>query len=106
VYAPPGGPAVVVPAEQDLLIGLDADVKRRSISLGLDPGSVFCCYTDGLVERHDEIIDEGIERLRTAIIAGPAETLTASVMRSVAGSQPRRDDTALLTLRVLESRGV
>jgi hypothetical protein len=101
-YAPPDGPAVIVPTEQDLLIGLDVNAKRRSVTLDLEPGSVLCCYTDGLVERHDEIIDDGIERLRAAITARPAEILTASIMRSLAGSEPRRDDTALLTLRVLE----
>lgn len=101
-YAPPDGPAVIVPTEQDLLIGLDENAKRRSVHLDLERGSVFCCYTDGLVERHDEIIDDGIERLRKAITARPAQKLAASIMRTLAGREPRRDDTALLTLRVLD----
>ncbi len=103
VYAPPDGPAVVVPARQDLLIGLDAAATRHVISMPLQPGAVLCCYTDGLVERYDEIIDDGIERLRARLRAGPAEALTASVTRALAGSQPRRDDTALLTMRRLEA---
>ena len=106
VYAPPGGPAVLVPTEQDLLIGLDDEANRRSVCLDLEPGSVLCCYTDGLVERHDEIIDDGIERLRAAIVPGPANALTASVLRALTGGQPRRDDTALLTFRLLDPAGV
>jgi Stage II sporulation protein E (SpoIIE) len=46
VCAPPDGPAIVVPAEQDLLIGLDMNAKRRSVKLDLEPGSVLCCFTE------------------------------------------------------------
>jgi phosphoserine phosphatase RsbU/P len=101
VYAPPGGPAVLVPAENDLLIGLDVAARRRTTTIGLTPGSVLCCYTDGLVERRGEVIDHGIERLRSSVVACPAETLTESVMRVLADEQPRRDDTALLMIRML-----
>jgi phosphoserine phosphatase RsbU/P len=103
VYAPPDGPAVVVATAQDLLIGLDVATARRSVSVDLEPGGVLCCYTDGLVERHDELIDDGIERLRASVVACPVEILNASVLRALAVNQPRRDDTALVTLRRLDA---
>jgi serine phosphatase RsbU (regulator of sigma subunit) len=101
VYAPPDGPAVVVATAQDLLIGLDIGAERRSVRVDLVPGSVLCCYTDGLVERRDEVIDDGIERLRASVIAGPAEALNASVLHELAFNHPQDDDTALVTLRRL-----
>ena len=102
VYAPPGAPAIVVPTRHDLLIGLDAAAKRHVVRLGLEPGGLFCCYTDGLVERRDEVIDDGIDRLRTCVAGRQAETLSALVTRTMAESRPRRDDTAVLILRRLE----
>lgn len=101
IYAPPDGPAVLVPVEPDLLIGLDVAAKRRSVSIDLAPGAVLCTYTDGLTERKGEIIDDGIERLRACVVALPPETLNALILRKLAVNHPRRDDTALVTLRRL-----
>jgi phosphoserine phosphatase RsbU/P len=41
---------------------------------------VLCLYTDGLVERRDQPIDEGIAQLCAAVAAGDPEAGSAAVM--------------------------
>ena len=55
------------------------------------------CYTDGLVERRGELIDVGIERLRSAVEPGPAEAVCAHIMTTLAAEQTS-DDIALLAI--------
>ena len=58
-----------------------------------------CFYTDGLVERRGELIDDGLDRLCRAVMAQPAEAACAAVMRALVGNEPARDDIALLMVR-------
>ncbi|MGN6795118.1 MAG: PP2C family protein-serine/threonine phosphatase [Streptosporangiaceae bacterium] len=99
VYARPGRPAELVSVSPDLLIGVDANARRRVQDMVLDPDAVLCCYTDGLIERPGEPIDVGFERVRRAVTATSAETVTAAVMRDLVGQDTPRDDIALLVLR-------
>ena len=59
----------------------------------------MCFYTDGLIERPGETIDDGLERLRRAVTAESPEAACAAVMRALVGSEPARDDIALLMIR-------
>ncbi|MGH2944402.1 MAG: SpoIIE family protein phosphatase, partial [Solirubrobacteraceae bacterium] len=71
--------------------------------LVLEPGDAVLLYTDGLVERRDDGIDNRLEQLRAAVAAAPAdlqaglEHLTATLGDDDA---LRHDDVALLALRV------
>jgi anti-sigma regulatory factor (Ser/Thr protein kinase) len=69
----------------------------------LAPGSTLVLYTDGLVEVRGEELDDGLERLRSAVAAGPADpdALCDHVIESLLGSRPASDDVALLALRTL-----
>ena len=79
-----------------------ADARRRQVTtLALAPGAVLCLFTDGLVERRDEPIDDGITRLCQAVTPGPPEDVCVSVMQALVGSQYPGDDIALLVLRWL-----
>jgi anti-anti-sigma factor len=49
---------------------------------------VLCLYTDGLVERRDQPIDEGIAHLCAAVAAGDPEAGCAAVMAAMAGQAP------------------
>ena len=102
VYAKPGEPAGFAPMTQDLLIGVDSQARRHVQTVRLDPGSVFCCYTDGLIERPGKPLDAGFERVRRSVSASPAEAVTAAVMRDLVGTDTPRDDIALLVLRRTE----
>jgi hypothetical protein len=60
---------------------------------------VLCLYTDGLVERRDRSIDDGIARLSAAVPSADPETACAAIMLAMAGYITHRDDVALLVLR-------
>jgi phosphoserine phosphatase RsbU/P len=65
------------------------------------PGAVLCFFTDGLVERRGELIDNGITRLCQTVTSGAPEDVCVSVMQALVGSQYPGDDIALLVLRWL-----
>ncbi|MDD7968094.1 SpoIIE family protein phosphatase [Actinomycetospora lemnae] len=76
----------------------------RSASLVLAPGSSVLLYTDGLVERRGESLDEGLERLRrTAAQVGhrhPEDLLTGLVDAAAANDDGGAgDDIALVMVR-------
>jgi hypothetical protein len=60
---------------------------------------VLCLYTDGLVERRDQPIDQGIAQLRGAVTTADPEAACAAVMAAMAGYSTHTDDIALLMLR-------
>ena len=79
-----------------------ADAPTRQVNtLALAPGAVLCMFTDGLVERRDEPIDDGITRLCQAVTPGPPEDVCAAVLQALVGRQSPGDDIALLVLRWL-----
>ncbi|MBE1487582.1 PP2C family protein-serine/threonine phosphatase [Plantactinospora soyae] len=91
-----GVDAPVLPV--DLPLGVGRPKQRRSTDVEFPDGAVLVCYTDGLIERRDELIDVGFDRLRAAIRPGPAETVCATIMSTLGVDQPA-DDVALLTIR-------
>ena len=91
-----GRPADVVP---DTLIGLPESPERHVTTLAVPPGTVLCLYTDGLVERRDRPIDDGIGRLCSAVTGSDPEAACARVMTAMADFSPHSDDVALLVLR-------
>jgi phosphoserine phosphatase RsbU/P len=99
VIAAPGQAATLAEVRADVLIGVSAEARRRSATIRLEPGTLLGFYTDGLVERRDQAIDTMLERLCGAVHATPPESACAAIMGSLIGSQPSRDDVALLVLR-------
>jgi phosphoserine phosphatase RsbU/P len=99
ILARPGQSAAEADVTPDLLIGVPASKRRHVSTLDFPPGALLCLYTDGLVERRDQPIDEGIARLRAAITAQDPETGCVSVMAAMAHYSPHTDDIALLMLR-------
>jgi phosphoserine phosphatase RsbU/P len=108
VIAAPGQRGVVAQIAVDPPIGV-ADARRRQVTtLALAPGAVLCLFTDGLVERRDEPIDDGITLLCETVTPGAPESVCVSVMQALVGSQYPGDDIALLVLRWMrdEARGL
>jgi phosphoserine phosphatase RsbU/P len=99
VVARPGEPAQVADVALGLMIGVNPGAQRPVTTLALTPGSLLCFYTDGLVERPDQPLDDGLSRLCQAVEAAPPETACARVMGTIVGDQTARDDIALLMLR-------
>ena len=99
VIARPGQPAEVADIPTGLMIGIVPSPRRQVTTVSVTPGTLLCFYTDGLIERPGELIDEGLARLCQAIPAEPPEVACAAVMAALVGSQPARDDIALLIAR-------
>jgi anti-sigma regulatory factor (Ser/Thr protein kinase) len=67
--------------------------------MALPPGTGVCFYTDGLIERRGRSLTVGLEHLRRAMFAGPAESVCAAVMSELVGVGAAPDDIAVLVLR-------
>jgi serine phosphatase RsbU (regulator of sigma subunit) len=99
VIAPPAQLAELADVSADLMIGVTADEPRRSATIDLPAGAVLCLYTDGLVERRGEPLDESLDRLLRATAAGPPDTCCSTIMSTMVGNQSAPDDIALLILQ-------
>ena len=99
VIALPGQPAELASIKTGLMIGVSPDAPRHVTTLPIPAGALLCFFTDGLIERPGQLIDDGLERLRRVVVAQPPETLCAAVMGELVGSEPARDDIALLIIR-------
>jgi sigma-B regulation protein RsbU (phosphoserine phosphatase) len=99
ITARPGRPAEFAGVVTDVLIGLAPARPRRTTTLDFPPGTLLCLYTDGLVERRDRLLDEGLARLCAAVVAGEPDPACATVMAAMSGYIPHTDDVALLMLR-------
>jgi serine phosphatase RsbU (regulator of sigma subunit) len=99
VIARPGQPAELADVQTGALIGVVPGAQRPVTTVAIPPGALLCFFTDGLVERPGEVIDDGLDRLCRAMTAEPPEAACAAVMRALVGSEPARDDIALLMIR-------
>ena len=99
VVARPGRAAEVAEVPSGLLIGASPGARRPAATLEIMPGSLFCFYTDGLIERRGELIDDGLARLCQVVTPEPPEVACAAVMAALVGNQAASDDVALLMLR-------
>jgi serine phosphatase RsbU (regulator of sigma subunit) len=90
----------VVAGEPGLLLGAGGG-DRSPITVPFVPGDLLLAYTDGLVERRDEDIEAGVDRLARACAAAGSEDLftwLADVVLAVRDVR-RDDDVAVLALR-------
>ncbi len=87
----------------DRVLGGPDRTSYREEAATLGPGASVVLYTDGLVERRDERIDEGLRRLCAAAARAAAsdpEQLVASITADLLdGGQ--EDDVAVLAIRLL-----
>jgi phosphoserine phosphatase RsbU/P len=99
VIAPPGQPAELADITAGLLIGAAPDAQRPVATVKVPRGTLLCFYTDGLIERRDHPIDDGLARLCQAVTPQPPDTACATVMAALVGGEPANDDIALLMFR-------
>jgi serine phosphatase RsbU (regulator of sigma subunit)/anti-sigma regulatory factor (Ser/Thr protein kinase) len=103
VVAFPDGRVELLEGGRGLPLGASPDSTYSHGVAELPAGSIVLLYTDGLVERRDRPIDEGLERLVAAVREGPRdpEALVEHVIDRLVGEAERGDDIALLAARLL-----
>jgi serine phosphatase RsbU (regulator of sigma subunit)/anti-sigma regulatory factor (Ser/Thr protein kinase) len=80
--------------------------EHPELDFTLTPGSTLVMFTDGLVERRGESLDEGLDRLRQVVAEGPSdlEELCTHILTELIGDRPAGDDVALLAVRARPSK--
>ncbi len=108
VHPPPlvqhadGTVTVLGPRIGDLMLGVDPRADRAETVVALAPGTTVLLYTDGLVERRDGTLDEGMARLvrlLRALAGRPLDELCDALIDGMLRGTPQ-DDVALVALRV------
>lgn len=99
VMAEPEGAAVFLDVRPCPPIGAYVDTPRWDTVVEFPVGATMAAYTDGLVERRNEPIDDGLERLRAAFHSGPVDMVCSRVMADLIGSKRINDDIALMAFR-------
>lgn len=91
------GGSELLRTEVGLPIGVDSNCSYVSTSFDIPDGASLIGFTDGLVERHGESLDDGLERLRRAAAASAAdlEQMMAQILESVR-APGSVDDTAIV----------
>jgi len=94
------GTAVALPLPDGVLLGADPNATYEEATLPLAPGDALVLYTDGLIERHDEPIDESLAGLLVLAAAAAADIHGfADHLLSEARSDTS-DDACLVAVRV------
>jgi serine phosphatase RsbU (regulator of sigma subunit) len=102
VVNPDGSLAELASWKGDLLLGVDAEARRRESVVTLARGATVLLYTDGLIERRDADLDAGMVRLREALIEladRPLEELLDELLERLVQGRPE-DDVALVAVRL------
>ncbi|WP_238008969.1 GAF domain-containing SpoIIE family protein phosphatase [Dactylosporangium sp. AC04546] len=97
VAAPPS--SVLAKVSPDLPLGAYPDAPRHNTRLPLDPGTALFLYTDGLVERRDRALSDGLDQLVGAVRAAPADVICAEAMAALLFDRAPTDDVAVLAVR-------
>ncbi len=94
----PGEPAGYLDVEPGPPLGAPGGTYHE-IEVPLRAGDVLVLYTDGLVENRDESLDEGLEKLRSAVQSRRApDQLCEHVLAQLGRRGGGRDDVALLVV--------
>jgi GAF domain-containing protein/anti-sigma regulatory factor (Ser/Thr protein kinase) len=95
----PDGSARFLEGGRSVPLGLPFDLPRPQAQERLGEGSILVVYTDGLVERREEPLDRGLERLAqvaSRVRTGSLTEISDGLLELVADD--RHDDVALLTI--------
>ena len=98
----PAGEAYFAEGPAGSPLGVVPFPSYEESTIPLVPGSTVLLYTDGLVERPDASLDEGLEWLREFAGGVPAhpDELCGALLQARFRDAPPRDDVALLAVRL------
>jgi anti-sigma regulatory factor (Ser/Thr protein kinase) len=98
---PQSGPALLSDA-RSVPLAVHRNGSRPQTSVVVPPGSTLMLYTDGLVERRDVPIDDGIARVAEMVAEGmnlPVDAVAESVLSEMAPHGGYDDDIAIVVYR-------
>ena len=102
VLAPPHSAPTLLTDAHSVPLAVHHDRPRPQASATLTPGSILLLYTDGLVERRDSPIDEGIAHVGD-VVAGsmglPIDAVADVVLEELAPTAGYDDDVAMVVYR-------
>ena len=98
LFTYPDGRSEYLELPSSVPLGVAANVPYDELTVEIEPPARVLLYTDGVVERPRESLDDGLERLRNAV---PTETLPVEdacdvVIRELLPAGPAKDDAAVL----------
>jgi PAS domain S-box-containing protein len=99
------GRVTILRDQPDLLLGMRPRHKRNERAFELPRGATLLLFTDGLIERRDEVIDAGLARLARVFADVGSECLEVVCDEVVSAMVPgeANDDIALVVVRRLSS---
>jgi anti-sigma regulatory factor (Ser/Thr protein kinase) len=101
IVVEPSGAVQLLEGAEGLPLGAVTECGYTERRLELAPGASLLLYTDGLIERRQRTLDEGLELLRRAAAAGGTgpEALVDRLVAELVPGEYRSDDVAVLALR-------
>jgi len=102
LLAAPGEPAHGLTGATSVPLAVQKSGPRPEASAFLPPGSTLMLYTDGLVERRDEGVDDGIERAGHVLvetIGSSADVVADAVLSRLVAADGFDDDVAIVVYR-------
>jgi PAS domain S-box-containing protein len=101
---PDGTVMPLVTLQSELLLGVLPGTERTQTEVTLDRGATLVLYTDGLVERRDQPLEQGLVRLRSTLeeLASrrlDADALCDELLAKMLPAHPE-DDVALIAVRL------
>lgn len=98
------GTVTAIDGRGSLPVGVSPNAHYEAATLELAPNTTLLLYTDGLVERRGETLEDGIARLERVLASAPEslEALCDHVIETAAPDPERADDIAVLALRPVE----
>jgi serine phosphatase RsbU (regulator of sigma subunit) len=95
-----GGAARPLDPPRGILLGAAREAYQVT-RLALCPGDLLLLYSDGLIERRDHVLDEGLVTLCAAVrgVSDPEQAIAAA-LRALKTADSE-DDTCVVAMRVL-----
>jgi serine phosphatase RsbU (regulator of sigma subunit) len=100
IIARPGRRGRPVSVPTDLPVGIGDLKPRQSTAVRLKAGSTVVLFTDGLVERRGQVIDDGLQRLGDQVAAERPEAVCDRIVSTMDVDQAE-DDIALLAIHTI-----